>query len=150
MNPALAFWAFAAGALIPVMAALNGGLGRALGSGPWATVVLFAVGLCASLAVALAAGGPAPLQLLGQGRPAQYLGGLIVAFYVLSVTFLAPRLGVGTTILCAVMAQIVTSALIGHFGWLGAPRQPLDLLRLAGLALMAGGLALTQLRGLRA
>ncbi len=149
MNASYAAWAFAAGALIPVMAALNGGLGRTLGSGPWAAVVLFAVGLCASLAVAAAGGQGPQVQALGQARPVAYAGGLIVAFYVLSVTWLAPRFGVGPTILCAVTAQIVTSALIGQFGWLGAPRQPLDAVRLIGLALMAGGLVLTQLRPAR-
>jgi len=44
-----AVWAFAAGALIPLMAILNAGLARATGGTIQATVLLFATGLTASL-----------------------------------------------------------------------------------------------------
>jgi bacterial/archaeal transporter family-2 protein len=138
-------WAFAAGVLIPVMAAWNGALGRALGSTTWAAAILFAVGLAVTLPLALANGGW-PADGLPRARPEQFLSGLVVAFYVLTATHLAPRFGVGPTILFVVTAQIVTAALISHFGWLGAPRQPVDWVRGAGLLLMVGGLALTQLR----
>jgi len=138
-------WAFAAGVLIPAMAILNGGLGRALGSSTWAAVVLFAVALTASLAVAAVSGAP-NLAALAKGRPEQFAAGLIVVFYVLSATYLTPRFGVAPTILLVVVAQIFAASLIGHFGWLGAPRQPMTLLRAAGVALMIAGVALTQLR----
>ena len=138
-------WAFAAGVLIPVMAAWNGALGRALGSTTWAAAILFAVGLAATLPLALANGGW-PADGLARARPEQFLGGLVVAFYVLTATHLAPRFGVAPTVLFVVTAQIVTAAVISHFGWLGAPRQPIDALRALGLMLMIGGLALTQLR----
>ncbi len=86
------------------------------------------------------------MQAFGRARPEQFAGGAIVAFYVLSVTYLTPRFGVAPTVLAAVSAQVATSAVVGHFGWLGAPRQPLDLTRAAGLALMLGGLVLAQPR----
>ena len=139
-------WAFAAGVLIPVMAALNGGLGRAIGSAAWAAVILFTVALAASLVAAGAQSGPPRTEALAAVRPEQLGAGLVVAFYVLTATYLTPRFGVAPTILCVVAAQIVTAAVIGHFGWLGAPVQRMDVLRLAGLALMLGGLFLTQLR----
>ena len=47
-----AIWAFAAGALIPLMAILNVGLGRASGGTIQATVLLFATGLISSLVLA--------------------------------------------------------------------------------------------------
>ncbi|HEX3887088.1 MAG TPA: DMT family transporter [Phenylobacterium sp.] len=138
-------WAFAAGVLIPAMAILNGGLGRVLGSPGWAAVILFATALVASLAVAAFSGAPA-LAALANARPEQFAAGLIVAFYVLSATYLTPRFGVAPTILLVVVAQIFAASLIGHFGWLGAPRQPIGLLRGAGVAMMVGGVILTQLR----
>jgi transporter family-2 protein len=139
-------WAFAAGMLIPVMAALNGTFGRAISSPTWAAAVLFVVGLVATVPIALVSSGIGPLHALGRTRPEHFLGGLIVAFYVLSATVLTPRFGVGPTVLCVVVAQILTSAVIGQFGWLGAPRQPLDFWRVLGMALMLGGLVLAQPR----
>jgi transporter family-2 protein len=46
-----ALWAFAAGALIPLMAILNAGLARAVGGPVQAAVCLFTVGLLTSLCV---------------------------------------------------------------------------------------------------
>ena len=141
-----AAWAFVAGALIPVMATLNGGLGRGLGSPQWATVVLMAVGLVAALCLAALSGAAPNWMALRQAPPHQYLGGLIVAFYGVSATYLTPRFGVGPTVLFVVAAQIVISALIGQFGWLGAPKQPLDVQRGIGMALMIFGVMMVQLR----
>ena len=116
--PAYALWAFAAGVLIPVMAVLNGTLSRATGNPYLATVVLFAVGLVVSATV-LAFKGFDGAQNLTRVSPLLYLGGVIVAFYVLSVSVLAPRFGVGNTILFVVAAQVVTSAIIDHFACSG-------------------------------
>ena len=143
--PVLAAWAFAAGALIPVMGALNAGLSRALGGAPIAAVVLFAVAFVASAATFLVSQHPvANAAQFSAAPPRLYLGGFIVAFYVLSVTVLVPKFGVGNTILFAMTAQILSSALMDHFGLLGAPVRPVSMMRLAGLGLMLAGLFLAQ------
>jgi uncharacterized membrane protein YdcZ (DUF606 family) len=48
-----AIWAFAAGALIPLMAVLNAGIARTTGGQIQATIILFAIGLIASLLLAV-------------------------------------------------------------------------------------------------
>ena len=144
--PALAAWAFAAGALIPVMGSLNAGLSRSLGSAPAAAVVLFIVALAAMIATFFATSQAIPAAAQFTATPSHlFLGGLIVAFYVISVTMLVPIFGVGNTILFAMTAQIVMSAAMDHFGLFGAPIKPVSLTRLAGLVLMLAGLALAQL-----
>jgi transporter family-2 protein len=141
-----ALWAVAAGALIPVMAVLNARLGRALQEPFHAPVILFSVGLVAMVIVSLVFTGGLPDVLkLKSAQPIDLMGGLIVAFYVLSVTILAPRFGVGNVILFAMVAQIVCSALIDHFGLLGAMVREISLVRLVGLALLLAGLFITQL-----
>ena len=40
--------------------------------------------------------------------------------------------------------QIISSALIDHFGLFGAPHKPVDLLRAAGLIIMAIGIVIAQ------
>jgi transporter family-2 protein len=141
-----AIWAFAAGALIPLMATLNAGLARAAGGQVQATVILFAIGLSASLLLALTTAVRLPdLHALARLAPHQYAGGLIVGFYVLSITFLAPRFGVGNAILFAVMAQLITSALIDHFAFAGATLRPLTIMRAAGLLIVITGVVITQI-----
>jgi len=141
-----ALWAFAAGALIPLMAILNAGLARAVGGPVQAAVILFTTGLIASLLAAAMATVRIPdLPALVRVPPAQYAGGLIVAFYVLSITFLAPRFGVGNAILFAVTAQLLSSAAIDHFALAGAALRPLTSIRVLGLTIVIIGLVLTQI-----
>ncbi len=121
-----AAWAFAAGALIPLMAILNAGLARAAGGQVQATVILFATGLIAALLLALATAVRLPeLQALARVAPQHYAGGVIVAFYVLS-------------------AQLMTSALIDHLALAGATLRPLTPLRLVGLLIVISGVVITQ------
>lgn len=141
-----AVWAFAAGAMIPVMAILNAGLGRAAGGPIPATAILLATGLLAVLLLAAITTTRIPnMQSLARVAPIQYAGGLIVAFYVLSITFIAPRFGVGNAILFAVTAQLVTAALIDHFALAGAALRPVTAMRMVGLLVVIAGLVLTQL-----
>jgi bacterial/archaeal transporter family-2 protein len=77
--------------------------------------------------------------------PAQFAGGVIVAFYVLSITFLAPRFGVGNAILFAVTAQLLSSAVIDHYALAGASQRPLTSIRVLGLTIVIIGLVLTQI-----
>lgn len=140
-----AAWAFAAGALIPLMAILNAGLARTTGGIIQATVILLAVGLLAALAVSLLAGARLPgFGTYSAIAPRQYAGGFIVAFYVLSITFLAPRFGVGNAILLAVTAQLITSAFIDHFALAGAALRPITLVRGVGLGIVIVGVVITQ------
>ena len=141
-----AIWAFAAGALIPLMAILNVGLARAAGGQLQATVILFATGLIASLLLAVITTVRLPdLHALVRVAPHQYAGGVIVGFYVLSITFLAPRFGVGNAILFAVTAQLMTSALIDHFALAGATLRPLTTMRAVGLLIVIAGVVITQI-----
>lgn len=133
---------FATGVGIPVMAALNGRLGGHYGSIAFAASVLFAVGLCAALIFMLAVDRALP-QPVDTPLPFYYfLGGLFVAFYVLSITFVAPRFGVGNAVSFVLLGQLVSMALIDRYGLLGAPVVSLSPARWLGLVLMSVGVFL--------
>ena len=121
----------AAGIGIPVLAALNAQLGNRIGSPAAAATVLFIVALCATTATLLLTTGAA-------------LAGFLVAFYVLSITWIAPRFGVGNAIFCVLLGQLLAASVIDHFGLLGAVARPLSLMRASGIGLMALGVLLTQ------
>lgn len=134
----------AAGIGIPILAALNAQLGARIGSATVAAVVLFCVALGASVAVMLATQGPAGFGRLA-GQPWHlFLGGLLVAFYVLSVTFVAPRFGVGNAVFVVLLGQMISAAVIDQFGLFGAIVRPITAMRAAGIGVMALGLLLIQ------
>ncbi|ETW12494.1 hypothetical protein ATO8_10769 [Roseivivax marinus] len=134
---------FAAGIGIPLLAALNAQLGVRMGSPAAAAVILFMVALLAALAVCVTLGPAALMRAQGQPRHL-FLGGLLVAFYVLSVTYIAPSFGVGNAVFFVLIGQLVSSAAIDQFGLFGARQDALTATRATGIAVMALGVWITQ------
>ena len=137
----LGLMALVSGALIPVQAASNAALSRLInGNVPFAAMTLF---LVAAVATALV------VAVLGEGLPNvdqlraapwwSYSGGLIVAFYVFTITFLSPRLGVGSAIALIVTGQVLSALTIDHFGLMRSLQISLTPTRFAGAALIIVG-----------
>jgi transporter family-2 protein len=146
--PTLAFYvalSTVGGILIPIMAALSGALGRTLDN-PWAAAAIVSAGAFALvLAFTLATGSMnVSWSALQQAKPLQLLAGVGFAFYLLSITWVGPRFGIGNAVMFVLGGQIISSAMIDHFGLFGAPHKPIDLLRTAGLVIMAVGIAVAQ------
>ena len=139
-------WALLAGAFIPLIGILNGRVGRVLGEPFYASVMLFGVAIILALVVSVIFGKAAPsVQNLQTLRPMDYTAGFIVAFYVISATVLAGKIGVANFIVMAVSGQIMFSLMIDHFGLFGAPVKPINMTQLVGAVLLLIGLATTQL-----
>ncbi len=134
---------FAAGLGIPVLAALNAGLGRHIGSPAMAATVLFIVAFGAA-ALTASVTGSAGLSKLATAPKHLFLAGTLVAFYVLTITWIAPIIGVGNAVFMVLLGQIVAAAIIDHFGLMGAVQTPVSLTRAAGIAVMTTGLFLVQ------
>lgn len=133
----------AAGIGVPVLAALNAALGTRIGSPVAAATVLFVVALATTLTV-LAFNKPATVLQAADAPRHLLLGGCLVAFYVLSITFVAPKFGVGNAVFFVLLGQLISAAAIDHFGLFGAQVSPLSLTRAGGIGLMAAGVFLTQ------
>ncbi|WP_338550825.1 DMT family transporter [Roseovarius phycicola] len=132
-----------AGIAVPLLAALNAALGVRLGSPVAAAAILFTVAFLATLVVLLIHG---PSAISGVAKVPKHLllGGVLIAFYVLSITFIAPRFGVGNAVFFVLLGQLISAALIDQFGLFGNPISPLSLTRAAGIGLMAAGVFVTQ------
>ena len=129
----------ATGIGIPIMAALSGTLGAKYGSPAFAASVLFLVALVISVVFLFAVEGglkPFPKASLPFYF---YLGGAFVAFYVLSITWVAPQFGVGNAVAFVLLGQLISMAAIDQFGLFGAPTRVITLQGSVGLILMAVG-----------
>ena len=108
---------FVAGAGIPLMAALNSGLGARLGNPIPAAFALFLLATTVTFLLLLT--NPLPTKADIISIPSHYyLGGLFVAFYVLSMTWIAPEIGLGNAILVVLFGQLVAAAAIDHYALL--------------------------------
>ena len=146
MPPTFAYAAIMllAGIGIPILAALNASLGTRIGSPAAAATILFVVAFSGAVSVLLATGGTRALALAPAQPKHLFLAGIFVAFFVLSITWIAPRFGVGNAVFFVLLGQLVAAAAIDHFGLFGAREAPLTLARAGGILMMAAGVALTQ------
>jgi transporter family-2 protein len=127
------------GGLVALQAPINSVLGRAVGT--WQAAFLsFAIGTVALACIAaLAQGG---LGQIGEARHLTWYylsGGLLGAAYITSVLVTVRSLGAGGVVAATIAGQLAISVVVDHFGWLGVAKQPIDVARVIGIALLAAG-----------
>ncbi len=144
---ALALLMFLTGVGIPIMATFNGGLGAQLGSPIAASLILFGVGGVLAGALLLVVGAVPSAEAFTLDKPYHYLGGFFVLFYVLSITWAGPKMGIGNAVFFVLLGQLVAAAAIDHFGLWGALKSEITPRRVAGIALMAAGVYLARRPG---
>jgi len=66
-------------------------------------------------------------------------GGLLGVVIVGGYAFVIPRIGLAPAITLAVSAQLILSAVLSHYGILGAVQQPLTISRIAGIFVLLLG-----------
>jgi bacterial/archaeal transporter family-2 protein len=145
MNAALfSALAFLGGVFIAVQAPTNAFLARASGSAIAAALISFAVGTAALAALLLATGWVRITPALRELPWYAWLGGLYGAFFVAIAALVAPRIGVGALLTAAVAGQLLAALLLDHYGLLGLPKQPANLVRMLGLAMVFTGAVLVR------
>ena len=131
----------AVGALIALQAPINGGLGRSVGT--WQAAFLsFAIGTVLLLAIALLAGGLGSLGSAAERGPAYLLGGVLGAAYVTTVLVTVRTLGAGGVTAATIAGQLTMSLVVDQLGLLGVERQPITIVKVIGVVLLALGVLL--------
>ena len=132
-----------AGIGIPVMAALNAGLGVRLESAMGAVVILCCVALSLACLTLMFTARP-DVKALSTTPPVYFLAGFLFIFYIAGITFAAPRIGLANAVFLVLLGQLISAAVIDHFGLFGAPVSPVTQKRLLGIAFMVVGVYLAR------
>ena len=128
--------------------AVNGRLGKALGSPFQASQISLAVGLLVLLVLVLALPGPRRALSTGiaPGPWWMWLGGVLGAFFVFGGAALSPILGTGTTVIAALVGNIVCGQVLESLGvGMGGRRSLPTPYRIAGLVTVFVGVAMVRL-----
>ncbi|MEH0146402.1 DMT family transporter [Corynebacterium sp. Q4381] len=127
--------------------AVNGHLGRVLGSPLQAGQISLAVGLL--LLAVLVAVLPQPRRAAATGvEPGpwwMWLGGALGALFVFGGATLAPMLGTGTTVIGSLTGTIICGQVLESMGVGGARRGAPAPARIVGLAMVLAGVAMVRL-----
>ena len=132
-----------AGAVLPLQAALNAKMGKAVGDPIYAAFISFIVGSVGLFGYLLAT--KTDLSTLPQATNVHWsvwLAGILGAFYVGCVIILAPKLGVALTFGLIVAGQLGISLVIDNFGLLGIPVHQVSWQRILGMVFIIGGVIL--------
>lgn len=124
---------------IPVFAALNGDLGSRLNSPILAAMIALFVGIVTCAGFMFLSGEIPSLSSETSIPVYSYLGGLFIVFYVLGITWVAPKFGVGNAVAFVLLGQLISMTIIDHYSLLGAAYHPMSGQRIVGLLLMAVG-----------
>ena len=103
---------------IPIFAALNGNLGARLQNPVLAAIIALSVGIFGCLGVMLLLG-KIPNLVVDSSIPFYYyLGGFFVVTYVLGMTWIAPKFGVGNAVAFVLLGQIIYMVIIDQSSFL--------------------------------
>jgi bacterial/archaeal transporter family-2 protein len=135
--------AVAAGAMLPLQAAINARLARLVGSPLWAAGISGAVLTLALVLVAIPVLRAGPrIEGLGGTPWWAWTGGLCGAMVLSATTATAPRLGTASMIALIMAGQVLCSLLLDHYGLLGLAIQPVTAKRAVAAAFLLAGAAL--------
>lgn len=131
------------GGLIALQAVTNGVLNSKMQSVFWSAAVMFGIGFIALLLLAIVIEPQHPVASnLKSVPPWSLVGGLVVGCYLLTMTSIAPKLGVPLALLSVILGQIIFAMVIEHFGFLGVSVHAIDIKKVIGLILVAAGIYL--------
>jgi len=117
--------AFGAGVLQPMQAALNSQLAGRGATVLWASAISAAIStvLLAFCAIVIWRIPPPTLDFIMSAPPVLWIGGVIGAVIVGTLTALASRLGATSMFICFLSGILACSLAIDYFGALGLPHQ---------------------------
>lgn len=132
--------AFFSGALMPLQAGINGLLAKEVSSVLNAATISFLVGAVALLALALIKRDLVSVQTFKDLHWWHWAGGLLGAYFVFTAAFVAPQIGALLFMTLVLLGQLSSAVLLDHQGWIGYQPAPINLGKIAGLALILVGI----------
>lgn len=134
--------ALLAGAAIAIQAAFNAQLGVLLDNSLLGTSVAFLIAFVCTVTLTLFSTQHYPAIHHIKAVPLQFwfVGGALSALGVSLFYYLIPKMGLGPMMSFALSGQILVATLASHYSWFNLPANPINSLKLVGVAALVVGL----------
>lgn len=147
MSIQLLFLGLFLGAMMSVYMPMIAQTARLLGSGALANVPFFFVAFVTSVVIAFVTGSrAADFARIGTLPLIPLTAGIMSAGLIIGTSFLVPRIGIGAFFVLLVSGQVIAAMIFGQLGLFGAPQTTITFGKLAGAAMVIGGIWLTTYR----
>jgi transporter family-2 protein len=133
-----------AGAVLAMQAPINGALARAAGDATFAACINFLVGFLVMGCVVILRGAWPATGFVANAPSWAWIGGALGGFYITMMVTMIPITGAQTAAMAGILGQLATAMILDHYGAFGLPVQPITWQRIAGLAMVAGGVLLSR------
>lgn len=130
------------GVVLAVHLAMNGKVGSVLNNPRVGNALFWCIGALGAAAIGLSGWQAGALSPLKQVHPLLLTAGVLGACLVFAIAWLIPQVGAGPVMITLLAGQVLGGLIMSHFGWLGSPVQPITLTKIAGVAVMIGGVIL--------
>ena len=138
------FLALGLGAIVSIYFPMIAQSAKILGSGPLANVPFFGIAFVSSVVIALATGSRVSDAAKFPEIPIWLLtAGIMSAGLIIGSSFLIPRVGLGVFMVLLISGQVLAGMVFGQLGLFGMDAVPVTISKLAGAALVVGGVFLT-------
>ena len=130
------------GVVLAVHLAMNGKVGSVLNNARVGNALFWCIGAVGAVAIGLTGWRGGALEPLRNVHPVLLTAGVLGACLVFAIAWLIPQVGAGPLMITLLAGQVLGGLVMSHYGWLGSPVQPITMTKLAGVAVMIGGVAL--------
>ena len=127
------------GVILTVHLAMNGKVGGAINNPRVGNAVFWCIGALTALVIGLTGWREGALGPLKNVHPLLLTAGALGASLVFAIAWSIPKVGAGPLMIMLLVGQILGGLILSHFGWLGSPVDRITMTKLAGVALMIGG-----------
>lgn len=133
------------GVVLAVHLAMNGKVGSVLNNPRVGNGLFWCIGALAAVVIGLTGWKAGALTPLREVNPLLLTAGILGACLVFAIAWLIPQIGAGPVMITLLAGQVIGGMLMSHFGWLGSPVQPFTVMKILGVLIMIGGVALATL-----
>ena len=130
------------GVVLAVHLAMNGKVGSVLNNARVGNALFWCIGAMGAIAIGLTGWQSGALGPLKQVNPILLTAGVMGACLVFAIAWLIPQVGAGAVMITLLAGQVLGGLIMSHYGWLGSPVQPVTLTKIAGVAVMIGGVVM--------
>lgn len=130
------------GVVLAVHLSMNGKVGSVLNNPRVGNALFWCIGAVGALAIGLTGWQSGALGPLKDVHPILLTAGVLGACLVFAIAWLIPQVGAGPVMITLLAGQVLGGLLMSHYGWLGSPVQPITFTKIAGVAVMIGGVVL--------